>query len=229
MKSAENLTFQHILCFSEIDIFETIFSLNHFFAISFSLEKLFLQFNIALRMWMCVDEDDNIMCGCGRFTWETQPVTLQSDSPVGMTKHGFNARSAPLQWKEKRKRHLAFAGLNAVNSDVVKRESKGTSKLRLVLEAEPRWIQRHIRWDAPQLHWGASARALQLIETVQATQHVNAEVHTTLAVHHADLVRFTGRRWLCMMRQSVVRDKRDPNFFNSTKTSETFALGLAIK
>ena len=45
-------------------------------------------------MWMCVDEDDNIMCGCGRFTWETQSVTLQSDSPVGMTKHGFNALSS---------------------------------------------------------------------------------------------------------------------------------------
>ena len=38
-----------------------------------------------------MDEDDNIMCGCGRFMWETQAVALQSDSPVGMTKHRFNA------------------------------------------------------------------------------------------------------------------------------------------
>ena len=29
----------------------------------------------------------------------------------------------------------------------------------------------------------ASVHALHLIESVQATQHVNAEVHTTLAVH----------------------------------------------
>ena len=58
----------------------------------------------------------------------------------------------------------------------------------LVLETEPRGIQRHVRWDAPQLHWNASVHALQLIETVQATQHVNTEVHTTLAVEHTDLV-----------------------------------------
>ena len=48
-----------------------------------------------------MDEDDNLMCGCGRFTWETQSVTLQSGSPVGMTKHGFHARLALTKVKGK--------------------------------------------------------------------------------------------------------------------------------
>ena len=52
---------------------------------------------------MCVDEDDNIMCGCGRFMWETQSVALQSDSPVGMTNHGFDERLRPT---------VALAGLH---------------------------------------------------------------------------------------------------------------------
>ena len=45
----------------------------------------------------------------------------------------------------------------------------------------------HVRWDTPQLHWDASVNALQLVEAMQVTQHVNAEVRTTRAVHHTDL------------------------------------------
>ena len=38
-------------------------------------------------------------------------------------------------------------------------------------------------WNAPRFDWNVSVRALQMVETVQGTQHVNAEVHTTLAVY----------------------------------------------
>ena len=83
---------------------------------------------------------------------------------------------------------------------VLRHQLLAASHESLVLEAEPRWIQCHVIRDALQLHWNASVHTLHLIETVQATQHVNPEVHT----------------WLCMMRQSV-----EPDFLNSTWTSET--------
>ena len=76
---------------------------------------------------------------------------------------------------------------------------------------EPRGIQRRVIWDALQLHWNACAHTLQLIETVQATQHVNAEASArrlqfakrTLCVR----IGLTIRCWLRMMRQSVDREK----------------------
>ena len=52
-------------------------------------------------MWMCVDEDDNIMCGCGRFTWETQSVTSQSDSPVGMTNYGSRTHNVSTPFEKR--------------------------------------------------------------------------------------------------------------------------------
>ena len=46
-----------------------------------------------------ITRDAHVVCACGcvwmEMTWQAQSVTLQSDSPVGMTKHGFNARSTP--------------------------------------------------------------------------------------------------------------------------------------
>ena len=44
------------------------------------------------------------------------------------------------------------------------------------------FVPRH-DWDAPRFDWNVSVRALQLVETVQGTQHVNAEANTTLAVY----------------------------------------------
>ena len=66
---------------------------------------------------------------------------------------------------------------------VLRHQLLAASHESLVLEAEPRWIQCHVIWDAPQIHWNASVHALQLIETVRATQRVNAEIHVTVAVH----------------------------------------------
>ena len=78
-KSAQNLTFKANLCFTEKDILKKRFTRwirYRFFAIAIPLNKSFLQLDFAflpyllsiltcVRMWMCVDEDDNIMCGCG--------------------------------------------------------------------------------------------------------------------------------------------------------------------
>ena len=67
----------------------------------------------------------------------------------------------------------------------------------------------HVRWDTPQLHWDASVNAWQLVEAMQVTQHVNAEVHTTRAVHHTDLfyvrVDLTVRCWLRSVLRSAVQ------------------------
>ena len=90
---------------------------------------------------------------------------------------------------------------------MLRRQLLAASDECLVLEAEPRGIHRQVLWDAPQLHWNASAHALQLVETVQATQHVNAEVHTTLAVHHTDLVRADWSHGPAKEDQSECRDQ----------------------
>ena len=55
------------------------------------------------------------------------------------------------------------------------------------------------------------------------------EWHVFFAPHPGPDTCMTGRRWLHMMRQSVDRDKSEPDCLNSTWTSETLALGLASR
>ena len=73
----------------------------------------------------------------------------------------------------------------------------------------------HTRWCRPQLHWNASVHTLQLIETVQATQHVNAEVHTTRCCAWCD--------------EALFVTSQKPDLWNSKWTSVTLAFGFASK
>ena len=94
---------------------------------------------------------------------------------------------------------------------VLRHQLLAASHESLVLEAEPRRIQCHVFWDPPQLHWNASVHALHLIESVQATQHVNAANEALLQagteaaqrLQHDARLRCDPRQWQANAHQGL--------------------------